>query len=88
MKMSEVRSKAKGLGITAGNMSKTELIRAIQKAEHNEPCYGTAAGQCAHTDCCFREDCLQPKEGKKAEVQIHRGELHECLAMLQRINSR
>ncbi len=88
MKMAEIRSKAQALGIKPGNMSKAELIRAIQKAEHNEPCYGTSGGQCAHTDCCFREDCLKPKEAKKVEVQIHRGELDACLAMMQRINTR
>jgi hypothetical protein len=88
MKIAEIRNKAWGLGIKPGTMSKVELIRAIQSAEHYEPCFGTANGQCAHKDCCFRDDCLKPKSGKKAEVQIHRGELHDCLAMLQRINSR
>jgi len=82
MKMAEIRNRAKALGIKSGNMSKAELIRAIQKAEHYEPCYGTSRGQCAFTDCCFRDDCLKPKDKKKVEVQIHRGELHECLAML------
>ncbi len=88
MKMAEIRSKAKALGIEPGNMGKAELIRAIQKAEHNEPCFGTAKGQCAHTDCCFRDDCLKSNNKKKIEVQIHRGELHDCLAMMHRINSR
>jgi hypothetical protein len=88
MNMAEIRIKAKALGIKPGNISKAELIRAIQKAEHYEPCYGTASGHCTHANCCFRDECLKPKSEKKAEVQIHRGELHECLAMMQRINSR
>ena len=88
MKMAEIRSKARALGIKPANRSKVELIRAVQKAEHYEPCYGTSNGKCAYTNCCFRDDCLEMKDEKKAEVPIHRGELHECIALMQRINGR
>jgi hypothetical protein len=88
MKMAEIRNKAKAHGIEPGNMSKTELIRAIQKAENCEACFGTSDGQCIHTACCFREDCLKPKQVKKANVQIDSKELNACLAMIQRINTR
>jgi hypothetical protein len=59
MKMTEVKEKAKALGITAGKIKKVELIHAIQIAEGNTPCFGTSNGQCVHTDCCFMDDCLK-----------------------------
>ena len=61
MKMKEVQAKAKGLGIknTVG-VSKTDLIRRIQRAEGNFDCFGTAKEYCDQFDCCFRKDCLGP----------------------------
>jgi predicted metal-binding transcription factor (methanogenesis marker protein 9) len=59
MAMAEIKEKAKNLGITAGNMKKTELIHAIQRAEGNNTCYGTTNGTCQWTECCFRPDCLK-----------------------------
>ncbi len=88
MKMSEIRNRARSLGIEQGNMSKAELIRSIQKAEHYEPCYGTSEGQCGRMDCCFRDDCLRHNFAKKADVQINRSDLDACIAMIQRINAR
>jgi hypothetical protein len=41
MKFAEVRDMAKGMGIKAGKASKAELIRSIQEAESNIPCFGT-----------------------------------------------
>lgn len=59
MKMADVRQKAEGLGIAAGRMKKTDLIRRIQQAEGYSPCYGTSNGTCAQMECCFRDDCLK-----------------------------
>ena len=59
MTMGEIKDKAKNLGITPGTMKKTELIRAIQSAEHNNACYGTTNGTCQWTECCWRTDCLK-----------------------------
>ena len=61
MKMKEVQAKAKGLGIknTVG-VSKTDLIRRIQRAEGNFDCFGTAKEYCDQFGCCFRKDCLGP----------------------------
>jgi hypothetical protein len=53
-----IRQKALSLGIQPGQMNKAELIHSIQKAEGNTSCFGTSNGQCIHTDCCFRADCL------------------------------
>ena len=59
MTMPQIREKAKGLGITPGKTKKTELIRTIQQAEGNNPCYGRSNGQCSNIDCCFMSDCLK-----------------------------
>ena len=59
MKMPEIRMKAQALGIIPGKTKKTELIRAIQTAEGNSPCFGWSNGQCPYTNCCFMKDCLK-----------------------------
>jgi hypothetical protein len=59
MMMTEIRVKAKGLGINPGKMNKTELIHTVQVAEGYSPCYGKSNGQCPYTDCCFRTECLK-----------------------------
>ena len=59
MKVSEVRQKAKALGISCGKMKKTELVHSIQKAEGNTPCFGKSNGKCQYIDCCFMEDCIK-----------------------------
>ena len=61
MKMTDIQTKARGLGIDPSNIKKADLIHSIQRAEHNTPCYGTSRGQCQHTNCCFRVDCLKIK---------------------------
>ena len=66
MKMTEVRAKAKELGLKTGGMSKANLIRAIQDAENNDVCFDTGRSECDQDDCCWREDCL-PKTRMKAE---------------------
>ncbi len=59
MKMSEIRTKAKNLGIIPGKLQKAELIHTIQIAEGHTPCFGRSNGQCSYTDCCFMGDCLK-----------------------------
>jgi len=61
MVMSEIRTKARALGLKPGRMRKAELIHAIQVAEGCAPCFGTSDGYCFHTDCCFMKDCLRVK---------------------------
>jgi len=58
MTLGEIKTKAKGLGIKAGSKKKTELIRAIQLAEGNFDCFGTAQNSCDQSECCFMKDCL------------------------------
>lgn len=62
MKMREARELAKKKGVTGGNkMDKTSLIRAIQKAEGNNPCFSTKPlSECDQVNCLWREDCKMP----------------------------
>jgi hypothetical protein len=59
MKMQEVREKAKKLGIKSFGMKKVDLIRAIQSAEGNTPCFQTGVDSCDQTACCWRSICLK-----------------------------
>ena len=59
MKVAEIKTKARELGIVPGKMKKIELIHAIQIAENNTPCYGTCNGWCDQLECCFRADCIK-----------------------------
>ena len=56
MKMTEVREHAKRLGVKF-LPKKADLIRRIQEAESNEPCFGSKQ-KCSEADCCWRDDCL------------------------------
>jgi len=58
VKMKEVRALAKEHGIDSFGKTKTDLIRAIQRAEGNYECFGTATGYCDQTECRFRSMCL------------------------------
>lgn len=60
--MNEIKDKAKNLGIDGSKMKKVELIRAIQRAEGYNACYGTTNGTCSQTECCWRSDCLKIKQ--------------------------
>ena len=60
MKIQDIRSIAKKNGVVSGKMNKTELIRAVQKAEGNNDCYATAAVRdCNQLNCLWREDCVK-----------------------------
>ena len=57
MKMQEIREIAKEKSVKAGKMSKTELIRAIQRAEGNNDCFaGDNVSGCDQVNCLWRED--------------------------------
>lgn len=59
MTLKEIREIAKEKGVKGGKMKKDELVRAIQLAEGNFDCYGTAVtGDCSQSGCCWRADCL------------------------------
>ena len=51
-------TKAEDISIVPDGMEKAELIRAIQKLEGHDPCFAQSDGQCPHTDCRFRQECI------------------------------
>jgi len=59
MNMTEIKKRARSVGIAPGKTRKVDLVRAIQTAENCEPCFGTSNGQCERNECCFMEDCLK-----------------------------
>ena len=59
MKERDIREIAKKMGIKVGKMNKTELIRTVQKAEGNIPCYATRGHECDQINCLWREDCIK-----------------------------
>jgi hypothetical protein len=61
MKVTIIKEKAKALGIKAGRKNSTDLIKAIQQAEGNFPCFKTASGFCDQEGCMWRADCLALK---------------------------
>jgi hypothetical protein len=57
MNMKDIREKAKALGMkNYSKMKKGDLIRAIQVAEGNAPCYEQIT-DCRQFDCCWMGDC-------------------------------
>ena len=58
MNVTDLKKKARGVGLNPGKLKKPILIRAIQIAEGNADCFGSTDGSCEQVDCCFREDCL------------------------------
>jgi len=59
MNVIEVRKKAKDLGVKVKKgMKKSDIILAVQKAENNYPCFGTAVNYCDQSACAWKVDCL------------------------------
>jgi len=59
MTVKQIKEIAKQKDIKVGNMKKKNIIRAIQRAEGNFDCFGTAtAGICDQINCLWRDDCL------------------------------
>lgn len=56
--LEDIRGIAEKIGVDTRNMNKTELIRAIQRAEGNNDCYASAQVQtCGQTNCLWHQDC-------------------------------
>ena len=62
MNMAEIRRKAKELGGKVQGLKKADLIRAIQTAEGNTPCFATGRTECDQLACCWRQDCMPKKK--------------------------
>ena len=62
MNIKKITAIAKGKGVKTANLNKTGLIKAVQRAEGNFDCFGTAvSGVCDQGSCFWREDCLKLK---------------------------
>ena len=60
MKIAEIQKKARSMGVDlSGTMQ--AVIRRIQSAEGNQPCFG-ARPECDQDRCCWREYCLSGKD--------------------------
>ncbi len=62
MRLSEIEKKARKIGVKdTWRHSKKELIKAIQRAEGNFDCFGSASAKtgCNQISCCWRVDCLR-----------------------------
>lgn len=59
MTVRQLQKMAKELGLKPHGLKKAELIGAIQKAEGNFDCFGTASDYCDQVNCLFRRDCLR-----------------------------
>ena len=58
MNMIGVKDVARERGVKPGKMKKAELVRAIQSAEANAPCFNTRfSAACGQDGCLWREDC-------------------------------
>nr|MBF0220644.1 SAP domain-containing protein [Desulfobulbaceae bacterium] len=58
MKMTEIKTIAKNIGVAPGKLKKNELIHAIQSKEGNVACFQTGITICDQYQCCWRGDCL------------------------------
>ncbi len=58
MQIKKIKDIAKKMDIIPGNMSKTELIRVIQRTEGNSDCFATMhVHDCNQMHCLWRADC-------------------------------
>jgi hypothetical protein len=59
MKLDEVRSIAKSIGLLPGKLRKLDLIKSIQRAEGNFDCFASAKNsECDQLECIWRGDCF------------------------------
>ena len=65
MNMTDIKTKAKEVGVKIGKLRKGDLIRAIQTKEGNFPCYETAKDYCSEKACCWRDACMPSKKTMK-----------------------
>ncbi len=57
--MQSVRTIARSIGIKPGKLTKTMLIKNIQRKEGNFDCFASAtSGECDQTGCLWRQDCF------------------------------
>jgi hypothetical protein len=58
MKFSEIQGRAKKMGVNPVGKTKTDLVRSVQKAEHNRDCYNRGeSAACGQAAWAWREEC-------------------------------
>ena len=58
MKVEEIKAIARQKQVKPGRLTKTELVRAIQLAEGNSPCFNSNSSQvCEQDNCLWRGLC-------------------------------
>lgn len=58
MKLDEIKEIARQHNLKIGKANKTELVRAIQQAEGNQPCFNNnSVTLCGQHDCIWRAVC-------------------------------
>jgi hypothetical protein len=60
MEFDEIVIKARTLGIAPGGRGADELVRAIQAAEGNTPCFRSGRVVCEYMHCSWYADCVEP----------------------------
>ena len=61
MTMNDIRTIARERGIKVGKLTKSELVRTLQRAEGNRDCFGeTAYVDCDQAGCLWYGEC-QPR---------------------------
>lgn len=65
MNLSEVRERCRRVGLPGvARLRKGEAIRALQRAEGNQDCFGADwRFECGQLNCCWRADCLTKNPG-------------------------
>ncbi len=59
MQFQEIRKMAKAMDVNTYQMKKVDIIRAIQNAENNIPCFGTSRiDACGEDACLWRPECI------------------------------
>ena len=58
MTVKEIQGIARKMGLKTNKMKKADMVRSIQTAEGNSPCFQTgAANSCGQDNCMWRTDC-------------------------------
>ena len=59
MKFQAIQKKGKEMGVPVYRRKKADLIRDIQNAEGNMPCFGSdRVAVCGEDGCLWRQDCV------------------------------
>ncbi|MEW6615240.1 MAG: SAP domain-containing protein [Thermodesulfobacteriota bacterium] len=70
MNFNEVRRMAKNLGVNTARRNKTDIIRAIQRAENNIDCYATdRVNNCYEDLCLWKSECLSINNNGKITLK-------------------